>query len=117
MATARPALPCLTPTSAGSCGRWYATGAAPVWSRTSIRLRQLVAASLTAVGSGAVLRGLHHGDRQELWKTDGSAAGTVLVQDVYQGTTGSNPQNLRDINGSLFFTATDGSTGIETLAY
>lgn len=45
----------------------------------------------------------------ELWSTDGSAANTVMVKDLRAGSASSNPQNLTDINGSLYFNASDGS--------
>ena len=45
----------------------------------------------------------------ELWKSDGTAAGTVLVKDINPGgSTGSGPQSLTNVNGTLFFTANDG---------
>src|SRR5262249_22567269 len=40
----------------------------------------------------------------ELWKTDGTEAGTVLVKDINPGTLGSSPQNLEFAGGNLFFT-------------
>src|SRR5207302_41772 len=63
----------------------------------------------------------------ELWKSDGTAAGTTLVKDVYPGThpyydyfgnrwdvpNSSYPGNLTNVNGTLFFTATDGVHGAE----
>ncbi len=58
----------------------------------------------------------------ELWKSDGTLSGTVLVKNinpaVYSGyggsfAYGSNPNNLTDVNGTLFFTATDGTKGYE----
>ena len=55
----------------------------------------------------------------ELWKSDGTAAGTVCVADInpgYFSTTGpvsSSPGNLTNVNGTLFFTADDGSSGVE----
>jgi ELWxxDGT repeat protein len=49
----------------------------------------------------------------ELWKSDGTLAGTVLVKDIRPGATGSYPQNLVNVNGTLFFTADDGAHGIE----
>ena len=49
----------------------------------------------------------------ELWKTNGTAAGTVLVKDIVRGTTGSNPSNLTNVSGTLYFVATTASTGTE----
>ncbi len=43
----------------------------------------------------------------ELWKTDGTAEGTVMVKDINPGTSGSNPLQLTNANGVLFFVATD----------
>ncbi len=47
----------------------------------------------------------------ELWKTDGTAAGTVLVRDIRKGELGSQPVDLTDVKGTLFFNATDGING------
>src|SRR6202035_3431680 len=49
----------------------------------------------------------------ELWKSDGTAAGTVLVKDINQGSVNSNPGNLTNVNGTLFFSATDATHGQE----
>jgi len=51
-----------------------------------------------------------HGN--ELWKSDGTTAGTVLVKDI-DPTFSSSPQNLTNVNGALFFTANDGIRGGE----
>ncbi len=48
----------------------------------------------------------------ELWKTDGTEAGTVIVKDIIAGTGNSNPRNLIVINDILYFTANSAS-GIE----
>lgn len=42
----------------------------------------------------------------ELWRTDGTAAGTVLVADIRSGVMGSNPANFRSGNGILFTATT-----------
>ncbi len=42
---------------------------------------------------------------KELWKSDGTAAGTVLVKDAAVGTGSSFPASLTEVNGKLFFTA------------
>src|SRR4029077_13517162 len=44
----------------------------------------------------------------ELWKSDGTAAGTVMVKDIYKGAATSDPQKLVNVNGTLFFVANDG---------
>src|SRR5436189_4586426 len=49
----------------------------------------------------------------ELWKTDGTQAGTVLVKDINPGISGSHPDHLTEVNGTLFFTADDGTNGTE----
>jgi ELWxxDGT repeat protein len=49
----------------------------------------------------------------ELWKSDGTTAGTVLVKDINGGAAGSSPQNLFNLNGTLYFTADDGVNGRE----
>ena len=49
----------------------------------------------------------------EIWKSDGTEAGTVMVKDIVSGSSGSNPYQLTDVNGTLFFTANDGVHGFE----
>ena len=55
----------------------------------------------------------------ELWKSDGTAAGTVIVKDIFPGsdTSGtaysSSPQDLTNVGGTLFFTAEDEAIGRE----
>jgi len=52
-----------------------------------------------------------HGD--ELWKSNGTAAGTVLVKDINPGTAGSELQEFTNVNGVLYFRANDGVHGTE----
>jgi ELWxxDGT repeat protein len=49
----------------------------------------------------------------ELWKSDGTASGTVMVKDIHAGATGSQPSQLLDAAGVLYFTADDGTGGVE----
>jgi ELWxxDGT repeat protein len=48
----------------------------------------------------------------ELWKSNGTGNGTMMVKDIKNGnengTDSSNPSNMLDINGTLYFTANDG---------
>jgi ELWxxDGT repeat protein len=49
----------------------------------------------------------------ELWTTDGTADGTLMVQDLASGSASSSPQNLGFINGRVFVAATVPSVGRE----
>ncbi|ANE51421.1 ELWxxDGT repeat protein [Flavisolibacter tropicus] len=48
----------------------------------------------------------------ELWKTNGTDAGTKLVKDI-NPYTGSFPNYLTDLKGTLYFFADDGVAGLE----
>ena len=51
----------------------------------------------------------------ELWKTNGTNAGTVRVKDISPGGSGSgsSPFGLTVFNGALYFAASDGVSGSE----
>jgi ELWxxDGT repeat protein len=49
----------------------------------------------------------------ELWKTDGTALGTVMVKDIDPGPGDSTPSVLTEVNGTLFFAADLPATGFE----
>jgi ELWxxDGT repeat protein len=50
----------------------------------------------------------------ELYKSDGTGAGTVLVKDIFTGTGSSTPSNFALAGSALFFTATDSAAnGVE----
>ncbi|RRA97600.1 ELWxxDGT repeat protein [Larkinella rosea] len=49
----------------------------------------------------------------EIWKSDGTAGGTVLLKDINPGAASSSPARLIVINNTVFFAANNGSTGIE----
>ncbi|MBD1871814.1 pre-peptidase C-terminal domain-containing protein [Leptolyngbya sp. FACHB-671] len=73
--------------------------------------------SLTAVGDTLYFVASDQGNNFELWKSDGTEAGTVQVADLATLETGqpvsSSPDNLTNVNGTLFFTATTRATGRE----
>ena len=48
----------------------------------------------------------------EIWKSDGTAKGTVLVDDINR-LGSSDPYWLTNVNGTLFFAASDGPHGRE----
>ena len=49
----------------------------------------------------------------ELWRSDGTAAGTRLVKDVNAGPNPSGPSGLVAVGNTIFFTADDGVHGRE----
>ena len=49
----------------------------------------------------------------ELWKTDGTTAGTVRVKDIRTGTASSTPISLTNVGGTLYFAANNGTNGVE----
>ena len=49
----------------------------------------------------------------ELWKTDGTAAGTVQVADIWPGTSGSSPLEITPLGGAFLLSADDGVHGSE----
>jgi ELWxxDGT repeat protein len=52
-----------------------------------------------------------HGD--ELWRSDGTSAGTFLLKDIFPGAESSRPYAFTELNGTMFFTANDGVHGWE----
>jgi len=48
-----------------------------------------------------------------MWKTDGTAAGTVQVIDIDPGAPGFGPSSYTEFNGALYFNAYDGINGQE----
>ena len=46
--------------------------------------------------------GLHG---SELWRTDGTPAGTYLIKDIRPGLLGSSPHDLTAFDGKVIFTA------------
>ncbi len=49
----------------------------------------------------------------ELWKTDGTSGGTVLLKNINSGADSSSPQNFYKLNNLILFTAKDATHGDE----
>jgi ELWxxDGT repeat protein len=47
----------------------------------------------------------------ELWKSDGTTAGTIMVKDITPGASGSDPLYLTEVGSRLFFNARDDGHG------
>jgi ELWxxDGT repeat protein len=50
---------------------------------------------------------------RELWKSDGTTTGTVLIKDIRSGASGSFPRELVNVGGTLYFMANNGMNGVE----
>jgi ELWxxDGT repeat protein len=62
---------------------------------------------LTEVNGTLYFRAYDPTNGYELWKSDGTSAGTVLVRDIHSGGSSSRPSFLTNVNGTLYFKATD----------
>ncbi len=70
-------------------------------------------ANLTQVGNKVFFAANDGVHGVELWKSNGTAAGTKMVKNIRPYGKSSNPQDLVNVNGTLFFTAVDGQHGRE----
>jgi ELWxxDGT repeat protein len=70
-------------------------------------------ANLTNINGTLFFQAYESTDGDELWKSDGTDAGTVMVKDIVSGIGGSYPQYLANVNGTLFFRALDATHGQE----
>lgn len=70
-------------------------------------------ASLTCFGGGVYFSANDGVNGIELWKTDGTEAGTVMVKDLNPGTGHGVPANFMVFDGLLHFNATDGVNGVQ----
>ena len=69
--------------------------------------------SLAAVGNTLYFRATDGANGYELWKSDGTASGTVMVKDINSGSSSSIPQYLTIIGDTLYFSALSPGNGYE----
>jgi ELWxxDGT repeat protein len=71
--------------------------------------------TITAFNGGVVFRRLDISGAtgSELWKSDGTAAGTVIVKDINPGTGHSAPDGISVMGVYVYFSANDGTLGTE----
>lgn len=62
--------------------------------------------ALTNVNGTLFFGAINGNSGYELWKSDGTSDGTVLVLDIFPGSGSSDPYYLTNVNGTLFFSAT-----------
>ena len=61
--------------------------------------------NIAAVNGTLYFSAINTGAGSELWKSDGTALGTVFVKDLNSGSSGSFPMSFTAVGGTVFFTA------------
>ncbi|MBD0255213.1 MAG: T9SS type A sorting domain-containing protein [Cytophagales bacterium] len=75
------------------------------------------ALSLHALNGVVYFTATNGGHGEELWRSDGTAAGTFMLADLLPGPFGSSPGQFYAWNNSLYFAATDAVRGRELWRY
>lgn len=68
---------------------------------------------LVALGGNVFFAANDGADGVQLWKSDGTASGTMMVTSLNAAGGGLDPANITVVNGTLFFTANDGTDGVQ----
>ncbi|HEX8324023.1 MAG TPA: ELWxxDGT repeat protein [Tepidisphaeraceae bacterium] len=68
---------------------------------------------LTVMNGVLYFAGTDDANGTELWRSDGTAAGTTIVADCVPGAVGGSPQFLTAIGNRLYFLATTADSGSE----
>lgn len=70
-------------------------------------------ANAAVAGNSLYFNSVGTSQDEELWKTDGTEAGTVLVKDIYVGSQGSQQKFYTVYDGQVYFTAFNPDLGTE----
>ena len=68
---------------------------------------------LTAFGNTLYFTSNTGTNGTELWKSDGTSSGTVMVKDINSGSGSSSPYSLTAVGNTLYFQANNGTSGHE----
>ncbi len=72
-----------------------------------------IAQAFPAMNGAVYFRATNTTNGLELWKTNGTEAGTVMVKDINPNAASSTPQYLHAHNGYVYFSALDPTNGNE----
>lgn len=70
-------------------------------------------ANLLAMNGYALFSATEPSRGQELWRSDGTEAGTSLVKDIYLGLLNASPAGLVRLGEVAYFSANNGPAGVE----
>lgn len=66
-----------------------------------------------ALGDLMFFRAITPDNGTELWRSDGTAAGTFLLKDIQTGSASGNPRYITVLGGAVYFSANNGTNGNE----
>jgi ELWxxDGT repeat protein len=69
------------------------------------------------IGNKIYFRAFTEANGMELWESDGTSEGTVMIKDIYQGPASTFPKYLTNVNGQVFFLAYNPDNGWEWWKY
>ncbi len=81
--------------------------------RKATQYKNLVVAGEKSKGYKAFFAASDETHGEELWVTDGTAAGTRMVKDINPGTGSSDVNWMARFNDKVVFAANDGQNGME----
>lgn len=67
----------------------------------------------TEMGGHVYFAATNNASGREIWRTDGTSAGTEMVKDIRQGGNSSSPDHLTAMGSYVYFSADDGVYGTE----
>jgi ELWxxDGT repeat protein len=89
---------------------WKSDGTGPGTQKVkTLSINAFAFHELTPVGNQAFFIN-EDANGKELWISDGTATGTKMLKDIIAGSNGSDPANLVNSKGFLYFTAIDATT-------
>lgn len=93
-----------------SNGIWYSDGTTA--GTTKVLMTPSLGTIFGVVNNKLIFSG-YVGSESELWVSDGTTPGTVLLKDIYPGSTSSSPSFLAQIGNLIYFTANSPAEGTE----
>jgi trimeric autotransporter adhesin len=88
-------------------------GYSQVFNRIKDSVNSFNTLAIAAGNNGTLFFTATNANGLELWKSDGTVAGTTMVKDIYPGPGSSTPEGLIKVGNLMFFIANNGVNGKE----